>query len=107
MLYICQLVPFAGYWLIIGISFIFLWICQLPSKHEHLCVLCVCLHANEINIHLQVSIDGIHKNGHSFIQLSLDSRKPVFKFAACEQQRRRSACTSAQSDQHLCYSLSG
>ena len=30
-------------------------------------------------------------------------RKPVF--AICEQQRRRSACASAQSDQHLCYSL--
>ena len=27
-------------------------------------------------------------------------RKPVF--ATCEQQRRRSACTSAQSDQRLC-----
>ena len=30
-------------------------------------------------------------------------RKPVY--AICEQQRRRSACTSAQSDQCLCYSL--
>ena len=30
-------------------------------------------------------------------------RKPVF--AICEQQRCRSACTSVQSDQHLCYSL--
>ena len=28
-------------------------------------------------------------------------RKPVY--AICEQQRRRSACTSAQSDQHLCF----
>ena len=26
-------------------------------------------------------------------------------YAICEQQRRRSACTSAQSDQHLCCSL--
>ena len=26
-------------------------------------------------------------------------------FAICVQQRRRSACASAQSDQHLCYSL--
>ena len=25
--------------------------------------------------------------------------------AACERQRRRPACTSAQSDQRLCYSL--
>ena len=35
--------------------------------------------------------------------LSLVIRKPVF--ALWEQQRRRSACTSAQSDQHLCCSL--
>ena len=28
-------------------------------------------------------------------------RKPVF--AICEQQRRRLACASAQSDQHLCF----
>ena len=35
--------------------------------------------------------------------LSLVIRKPVF--ALCEQQRRRSACTSAQSDQHLCCSF--
>ena len=31
-------------------------------------------------------------------------RKPVF--AICEQQRRRSACASVQSDQRLCCSLS-
>ena len=30
-------------------------------------------------------------------------RKPVY--AICEQQRRRSACTFAQTDQHLCCSL--
>ena len=30
-------------------------------------------------------------------------KKPAF--AICEQQRRRSACTSAQSDQHLCCSI--
>ena len=28
------------------------------------------------------------------------------EFVACEQQRRRPACASAQSDQRLCYSLS-
>ena len=32
-------------------------------------------------------------------------KKPYF--VACEQQRRRPACTSAQSDQRLCYSLIG
>ena len=36
-------------------------------------------------------------------KLSLVMRKPVFTL--CEQQRRRSACASAQSDQHLCCSL--
>ena len=35
--------------------------------------------------------------------MSLVTRKPVY--AIGEQQRRRSACASAQSDQHLCYSL--
>ena len=30
-------------------------------------------------------------------------RKPVY--AICKQQRRRSACASTQSDQHLCCSL--
>ena len=40
------------------------------------------------------------------ISLKWDStRKPVF--GVCEQQRRRSSCASAQSDQRLCYSLSG
>ena len=32
-------------------------------------------------------------------------RKPVY--AICEQQRRRSACASTQSDQRLCCSLPG
>ena len=32
-------------------------------------------------------------------------RKPVY--VICEQQRRRSACASTQSDQHLCCSLPG
>ena len=45
-----------------------------------------------------------------FLLVPLDScylshvmRKPVL--AICGQQRRRSACASAQSDQRLCYSL--
>ena len=36
-------------------------------------------------------------------QMSHVMRKPVY--AMCEQQRRRSACASAQSDQRLCCSL--
>ena len=38
-----------------------------------------------------------------YIYMSHIMRKPVF--AICEQQRRRSDCASAQSDQHLCCSL--
>ena len=37
--------------------------------------------------------------------MDLVARKPYF--VPCEQQRRWPACTSAQSDQHLCYSLIG
>ena len=36
--------------------------------------------------------------------MGLDARYP--DFVACEQQRRRPACASAQSDERLCYSLS-
>ena len=34
-----------------------------------------------------------------------DAREP--DFVACEQQKRRPACAFTQSDQHLCYSVSG
>ena len=34
-------------------------------------------------------------------QMDLDTRKPVFR--VCEQKRRRPACSSGQSDQHLYY----
>ena len=37
-------------------------------------------------------------------RLQHDARNP--DFVACEQQRRRSDCASAQSDQRFCYSLS-
>ena len=39
------------------------------------------------------------------LNMGLDARKP--DFVACEQQRRRPAGAYAQSDQHLCFSLSG
>ena len=38
---------------------------------------------------------------------SYEPRHEKTCFALCEQQRRRSACASAQSDQHLCCSLPG
>ena len=37
--------------------------------------------------------------------IGLVLRKPVF--VVCEQQKRRPACASAQSDQCLCYALIG
>ena len=40
-----------------------------------------------------------------FFAIDQHMRKPVY--AICEQQRRRSACASAQSDQHLCCLLPG
>ena len=41
------------------------------------------------------------------MNMGTDARKPDFKFIAYEQQRRRPACASMQSDQCLCYSLIG
>ena len=41
----------------------------------------------------------------SLYNMGLNTRKPVF--GVSEQQRRRPACWSAQSDQRLCYSLIG
>ena len=43
------------------------------------------------------------KNTKGHTCMSHVVRKPVY--AICEQQRHRSACASAQSDQHLCCSL--
>ena len=37
--------------------------------------------------------------------MDIDARKPVL--GVCEQQRCRSACTSMQTDQCLCYLLIG
>ena len=42
---------------------------------------------------------------HIRLNMGPDARKP--DFVACEQQRCRTACAYAQSDQHLCFLLSG
>ena len=39
------------------------------------------------------------------VEMGRDARKPVF--GVVEQQRRRPACASAQTDQRLCYALFG
>ena len=48
--------------------------------------------------------NGIESEQISLDDMGLDERKPDFD--ACEQQRCRSDCASAQSDQRLCYSPS-
>ena len=40
---------------------------------------------------------------HSLSVPYYDARKPVF--GVCEEQKRRPACASAQTDQRLCHSL--
>ena len=47
---------------------------------------------------------GVESEQSSLNDMGLDERKPDFD--ACEQQRCRSDCASAQSDQRLCYSPS-
>ena len=42
----------------------------------------------------------------TILYLGLGARKPVFA-GVCEQQRRRPACASSQSNQRLCYSRNG
>ena len=41
------------------------------------------------------------------VTILMDRVERKHDVAACQRQRRRSACTSAQPDQRLCYSLLG
>ena len=50
-------------------------------------------------------LSGGHHNLALRYDMDLDARNP--DFGVCEQRRRRPACACAQSDQRLCYSLSG
>ena len=52
---------------------------------------------------LRLPSQFITHNNVTRYYMGLLMRKPVF--ALCEQQRLRSACASAKSDQHLCGSL--
>ena len=58
--------------------------------------------SNEFVLEDNVNIDYLK---YHCMHLSHVMRKPVL--AICEQQGRRSACASAQSDQHLWCSLPG
>ena len=54
----------------------------------------------------KVMIGGLRVNPKLYhLYLDTNARKPVV--GVCQQQRRRPACASAQSDQCLCYSLIG
>ena len=48
----------------------------------------------------------IHSASIVFISIWASSQENLSK-GVCENHRRRPACASAQSDQHLCYSLLG
>ena len=50
-------------------------------------------------------LPGLIQRNQAINILSHIARKPIFTI--CEQQRHRSACASAQSDQRLCCSLPG
>ena len=75
-------------------------------KHEHLCkILCL---SQDINSGRDITLCiTIYKPlvvyVFSYIMAVIDSRKR--SSGVCQQHRRRPACASAQSDQHLCYSL--
>ena len=69
---------------------LFVWICLLQ---------CACFHCTECRwIRNSLKDQNLACN-----LMSHSMRKPVH--AICKQQRRRSACISAQSDQRLCCSL--
>ena len=55
---------------------------------------------------MEVTVFEYLKNeSHRCHHMGLDARKPVF--GGCQQHRCRPACPSAQSDQHLCFSVFG
>ena len=72
------------------------WKC--PSTNASRLALTLCMHAAIFFFIRHIARPGLQHH------LGLDARNP--DFVACEQQRRRSACASTQSDQRLCHSLS-
>ena len=55
------------------------------------------------NIQLDKDVLNDHLKNIKCLFFGLDARKPVF--GVCQKQRCRPACASAQTDQHLCFSL--
>ena len=65
----------------------------------------ICVNTDEKHIlFIHVICKTIHQHNAS-VYMGLDARKPVF--GVCEQQRRRRACASLQTNQRICYSLFG
>ena len=50
---------------------------------------------------------NLHRKSILIMKLPSGHRREKTVFGVCEQQRRRPAYTSAQSDQRLCFSLIG
>ena len=62
-------------------------------------IILICMLFNFYNSSSQLKVSGVFRSC-DILYMSQAMRKPVY--AICEQQRRRSVCASAQSDQHLC-----
>ena len=80
---------------------------QTPSRPSYIVYAngkCCCKTGWTSRLTLAITVCFCDKSfSHGPTHLSHIMRKPVY--AMSEQQRRRSACASTQSDQHLCYSL--
>ena len=57
------------------------------------------------NPRVRLHISTVSTESSLFAHIIYEPRHKKTCFALCEQQRRRSACASTQSDQHLCCSL--
>ena len=66
------------------------------------CVLNLFANLNYTHVHVSTSD---HSRKKLLIPMLIWARSCHVSYAICEQQRCRSACASAQSDQHLCCSL--
>ena len=83
----------------------FLKHCVFPKKRQDFAINTGhCYKHHQITLlHMYTTNGYIDFNAWHY--MGRNTRKPVF--GVCEQHRHRPACASAQSDQHLCYSLFG
>ena len=71
---------------------------HLSANSMYLLVLLIISVVETLPMSMHIVYDFIEKNG---------PQRENFVFWVCKQQRHRPACASAQTDQHLCYSLFG